>query len=150
MNKNILMSLVVAVLIGGGALVWFSNRDNGHVTPSSTTQTTQSPENDTSSALQPTTTDSTKTPAATITYSDSGFSPSKTTVKSGDVVKVVNNSTRALEFSSDPHPVHTKDTDLNQQTLRPGESQTFSVTKKGTFGFHDHLDATKTGTITIE
>lgn len=147
MNKNILMSLVVAVLIGGGALVWFSKKDSGHVTPSSTTQTS---ETDSSAALQLTTTDSTKTPAATITYSDSGFSPAKTTVKSGDVVKVVNNSSRALEFSSDPHPVHTKDTDLNQQTLRPGESQTFSVTKKGTFGFHDHLDATKTGTITIE
>ena len=93
---------------------------------------------------------SNKTAAATITYSDSGFSPDTTTVKSGDTVAVKNTSNSDLSFDSGPHPVHTDDTDLNLGEVAPGETKTFVVTKTGTFEFHNHLDASKQGTIVIQ
>lgn len=89
-------------------------------------------------------------PAVTITYTDKGFEPSNLSIKSGDTVKVINNSSNSLQFSSDPHPVHTSNSELNEETISAGSSLTFKVTKTGTFGFHDHLDSTKTGKITIE
>lgn len=148
MKKSFVIGLVIilAVAAGGAGFLVLRKKD----TPAPATSQTTASNPDTQTALQPTTTSEQKTPAATITYTDNGFAPASINVHAGDVVKVVNNSSHNLQFSSDPHPVHTKDTELNQQTLRPGESQTFDVTKKGTFGFHDHIDSTKTGTITVE
>ena len=148
MNKTVTASIgvIILLLVVGGAAVVFGMSKQATQKTNTVNQVS-----DKNPALMPASTaDQNKTPAATITYTDDGLSPAKTTVKSGEVVKVVNNSSQSLEFSSDPHPVHTKDTDLNQQVLAPGQSQVFTVTKKGTFGYHDHLNATKTGTITIE
>lgn len=88
--------------------------------------------------------------AATITYGANGFSPSTTTVKSGDSVTFVNNTSEEIQVDSDPHPVHTDDTDLNVGSIAPGQSKTVVLTKKGSFGFHNHLDPTDMGRITIE
>ncbi len=87
--------------------------------------------------------------AATITYSDSGFSPALVTVKSGDTVAIKNTSSQALQMDSNPHPAHTDDTDLNVGTVPSGQTVTFTVTKKGTFGFHNHLNPSDTGSITV-
>ena len=87
---------------------------------------------------------------ATITYSDSGFSPSLTTVKAGDTVAIKNTSSGDLQFDSDPHPVHTDDTELNVGTVAPGQTATFTVTTKGTFGFHNHLNPGDKASITIQ
>lgn len=88
--------------------------------------------------------------AATITYSDSGFSPASTTVKSGQIVAITNNASTGLQFESNPHPAHTDDTDLNVGSVSSGETKTFTVTNKGTFGFHDHFNPSKTANITIQ
>ena len=96
------------------------------------------------------TTDDNETVAATITYGDAGFSPSVYKVKTNDSVRVANNSSRDLEFSSDDHPVHTDEPELNMKKLAPGESGTFTVTKTGTWGFHNHLDDRHTGSLEVE
>ena len=134
--------MVLILVIGGVAIVTQITKQN---TDKTNTITQAS---DTSAAMTPT--GQNKVPAVTIEYTDDGFTPSNITVRTGDTVKVVNKSSQSLEFASDPHPVHTKDADLNQQVLAAGQSQTFVVTKKGTYGYHDHLNASRTGTITIE
>jgi plastocyanin len=106
-----------------------------------TTQPSTEPSTDTSMTPE--------TSATTITYTDNGFSPSSYTVKKGSTVTVTNNSKMDLQFSSDDHPTHTHDTELNMKTQKPGESVTFTVTKTGTQGFHDHLHPQYTGTLTI-
>ena len=151
MNKNVFIGFVVVIAVGIGVVTTGIINNKDKTQPTTTSTQTVDNDADDQPALQPATTNTTtKEPAATITYTDEGFSPTKLSVKSGDVVRVINNSPHALQFSSDPHPIHTKDKDLNQRTLLPGQSQTFDVTQKGTFGFHDHIDATKTGTIVIE
>ncbi|MGH7158072.1 MAG: cupredoxin domain-containing protein [Candidatus Saccharimonadales bacterium] len=87
---------------------------------------------------------------AIITYTDSGFSPSALSVTSGTTVIIVNESGEQLDFSSSPHPVHSDNPELNRDTLSPGESDSFILTEPGTWGYHNHLNPDKTGTITVE
>ncbi len=62
------------------------------------------------------------TASTTITYSETGFSPSTLTVTAGDTITVTNDSAEELDFKSDPHPVHTNNPELNQEDLPAGES----------------------------
>jgi plastocyanin len=149
MNKGpVIAGLIVLVLLAGGAFALTSNKDDNKAATSTTSTSSQTSTSDTSS------TDSTATDtaaAATITYDGSSFSPSSTTVKSGDKVTIKNVSSGAvLDFDSDPHPVHTDDTDLNAGSIEAGQSKTVTVTKKGSFGFHNHDDPTQKGQITIQ
>ena len=87
--------------------------------------------------------------SAKITFTDEGFSPTTLTVKKGTKVTVENKSSNELEFSSNNHPSHTDDPELNMSILQPGESGSFTPNTVGTHGFHDHIDDSKTGTIIV-
>ncbi|MDB4978055.1 MAG: S-layer protein [Candidatus Peribacteria bacterium] len=88
---------------------------------------------------------------ATVAYTDKGFSPGTIEVTAGSSVTFQNNSTKALLVASDPHPVHTDDLELNaQNSIKAGESVLLTLTKKGTFGFHNHFIPADRGTITIK
>ncbi len=86
----------------------------------------------------------------TITYTNSGFSPASLRAKAGSTITIKNESSKDLQFDSDPHPVHTKNPELNTHRLAPGESLTITVDKVGDWGYHNHLDPLKTGTIIVE
>ncbi|HTJ73525.1 MAG TPA: cupredoxin domain-containing protein [Verrucomicrobiae bacterium] len=133
MNKKmIIIAVVIAlVVIGSAATAYVISQNAG------------APSNKPAS-------ESSSQATATITYSDSGFSPSLTTVKAGDTVAIKNTSSGDLQFDSDPHPVHTDDTELNVGTVAPGQTATFTVTTKGTFGFHNHLNPGDKASITIQ
>ena len=87
---------------------------------------------------------------STIIFTDDGFAPSDYTVKANQPVTVTNNSSMDLEFSSNNHPTHHEQSELNMSVLRPGESGTFTPTKPGTWGFHDHLHDEFVGKLVVE
>ncbi len=87
---------------------------------------------------------------AVITYTDNGFTPSSSTVSSGTTITIKNDSSSDLQFSSDDHPTHTKNQELNETTIGAGQTQTVTVTTKGTFGYHNHLNSSDSGTITVQ
>jgi len=136
MKRTIAIGVVALAIIGAGVYFWTKMGSNS--SPTVNTPNASSPASDTQSV------------AATIVFSDSGFSPSKTTVKSGDKVAIKNDSSTDVQFDSDPHPIHTDDEDLNVNEIAPGEVKTFTVSKKGTFGFHNHLNPGQKGTIVVE
>ncbi len=88
--------------------------------------------------------------ALTIDYSDNGFNPASATVQAGKTVKIANQSKSALNFASAVHPVHDDNSELNLGDIQPGASKTFTPTKKGTWGFHDHYKPGNTGKLTVE
>lgn len=148
MNKKVIIALVILVIVVAGATFWMLRNpttDGNSVTPTNTTPNSTSDES--SNADSGTTTTGME---ATITYSDSGYSPSSITVKAGDKVIIKNISSRNMQFDSDPHPAHTTNPELNIGTVPPGQEMSFIVDTKGTFGYHNHLNASQKGTIIVE
>lgn len=150
MDKKLIFAFigVVLVCIAVGAFFLVSDDDQ---TTSQPTQTTTSVETDS----EDTETDTDQTPeqpteVVTITYTDDGFSPESYTVTSGTKVVVKNNSSGELQFSSDDHPTHRENSELNLQTIGAGESTEFTPQTAGTWGFHDHLNDNFTGTLLVE
>ena len=139
MTKKLIVAVLALLVVGSGVYFVFGNKSED--TPTDSTQ---------SNSTEPKQEDTTKASSATITYSDDGFSPATTTVNSGDTVTIKNTSSTSLQLESDPHPAHTSDTDLNVGSVSTGQSRTFTVTKKGSFGFHNHQKPSDTGEITVQ
>lgn len=85
----------------------------------------------------------------TIVFTANGFEPSELTVKKGTIITITNNASSDVQFSSDDHPSHLENSEMNLKVLSPGESTSYTPQKAGKWGFHDHLNDTKTGTITV-
>ncbi len=84
-----------------------------------------------------------------INYTDGAFSPANVTVKSGTVVKFKNtSSSSSMWVGSDPHPTHTMHSEFDQ--LKAGDEYSFTFTKKGSWGYHNHIRANARGIITVE
>ncbi len=88
--------------------------------------------------------------AGTITYVNGQFSPSSLTIKAGETVTILNKSNDTLDFSSDPHPAHTDNSELNAGIIGPGETRTFTIAKAGSWKFHNHLESTERGEIVVQ
>ncbi|HET7320767.1 MAG TPA: hypothetical protein VFI84_04270 [Candidatus Saccharimonadales bacterium] len=142
MNKTakVILSLVAIAVLGvGGYAVFHKNNVStvsSNIQPTNAAGTTSSTPNTSS--------------IATITFTDNGFSPALITVKSGDTIRITNRSSQPIQLDSDPHPAHTDDTELNVGTVDAGSSETFVLTTKGNWGYHDHLSPGFTGRINVE
>ncbi len=130
--KKLLILLVAIGLIAGGIKL-FENAYKAMTAPSSGSNTSNS---------------ITGADAA-ISFSDNGFTPLTTDAKIGDSILIRNESSVTLEFVSDPHPSHTDNSDLNVGSISPGLTKLFVVANKGSFGFHNHLNPSQSGRITI-
>lgn len=86
----------------------------------------------------------------TITLTSNGYSPASLTVKVSTKVIFVNKSGKTATIDSDPHPVHTSFPALNLGAFKDGETLIFTFDKAGTYGYHNHLNATQKGTIVVQ
>jgi plastocyanin len=136
--KAFIIGLIAVVIIGGGYLLM-------HKSSTKTTTPTSNQSQSSTSSSTPS-----QSAADTITFAGNQFSPATLTVKAGTMVTIKNTSSQDVQMQSNPHPSHTDDSDLNVGLVAAGQSKTFTVTKKGTFGYHNHLDPGTQGKITIE
>jgi len=144
-NKAVtIIGIIIVVIVVIAGVIW-AQKGGAPATTNTNTDSSQSTQPDTTT----TPTDADKV-AATISYTNSGFTPQQITVKSGDTVRIKNDSDNALSFNSDDHPTHTKEAELNVGDVEPGQSKTFVVTKKGTWGYHNHENPNDTGSIIVE
>ena len=90
--------------------------------------------------------------AATVTYSDSGFSPATVSVKVGDTVRFVNTTTREMEVASNPHPIHTDYTAFDQGKTSFDKQNIFefTFTKTGHWKYHNHEAPRNQGVVIVE
>lgn len=100
----------------------------------------------------------------TVTYTDQGFAPASVTVAPGMKVVFVNQSSGGMWVASGVHPSHAvySGTTLREHcpdtantafdscsAVPPGSSYSFTFEKVGTWGYHDHLNASRTGSVTV-
>jgi plastocyanin len=95
----------------------------------------------------------TPTPTASpvvITITSSGYSPSNVTVTAGTKVTFQNNDTKNHWPASNPHPSHTDLPGFDAlKNVAPGSSYSYTFTKVGTWGYHDHLFPSQGGKVTV-
>lgn len=86
-----------------------------------------------------------------ISYDGTNFSPSNLTIKNGDIVIFKNESSASFWPASGPHPQHTNYPEFDpKKPILAGQDWEFQFTKSGTWPFHNHLNDSVTGTITVE
>ena len=88
--------------------------------------------------------------AVVITRTAAGYEPKEVTIKQGDVVTWVNESGEFHWPASDLHPTHGVYPEFDPLTpIAPDEEWSFRFDQVGTWKYHDHIRANKTGTITV-
>ena len=86
----------------------------------------------------------------TIVYTNEGYFPNELKVKKGETVKFVNMSDRMVWTASDEHPAHTIYPEFDQKTVAGrGNEYTFKFDRVGTWGFHNHANASQIGKVIV-
>ena len=147
--RTLLIGVVVVAILAATAFFFINSSRKDNSTPSE--QNTNDSTTTSSDSNNQGNTDATPASSGvTITYTNNGFTPSSVKVISGGSVTVKNDSSRTIQFESSPHPAHTDNSELNLGQVGAGQSKAFTVTKRGTWGYHDHLNASEEGTIVVE
>ena len=157
MDSRWLGVIVLIIIVALGGWYVFTNPTTSQVP---VTETIPPPE-------EVTTTTANMPPApVTVTYIDTGFSPSSVTVSEGQGVTWTNQSSRTMWVASAMHPAHTiydgtnKDTHcaagyageapFDQCVAVPAEgSYTLTFTKAGDWKYHNHTNATDFGSVVV-
>ncbi|HEU5122016.1 MAG TPA: cupredoxin domain-containing protein [Candidatus Saccharimonadales bacterium] len=150
MGKAGKLALALGIVVIIAAVTWWVVSMNNQSQDTSTTDQ-PTPSNQSTSEETPSDQSSSDAKATVvITYNGSSYEPAAATVKSGDTIKIVNSSLEVMEFASDPHPTHTINPELNTGDIEPGGEKTITLTKTGTWGYHNHYNASQRGSITVE
>lgn len=79
-----------------------------------------------------------------------GFTPGSITVKKGTTVVFKNTDVVGHWPASAPHPTHTIYPEFDsKKTIAAGQSWSFTFEKVGTWKYHDHLNPTIYGSVTV-
>jgi len=90
-------------------------------------------------------------PTATVQITADGFEPATLSVAPGTTVTWVNADDAPHQVASNPHPEHTDLSGLDSsQPIAAEQSYSFTFNETGTFGYHDHLQPTTNGMITVK
>lgn len=86
----------------------------------------------------------------TVTYTDSGYTPATVTVKKGTTVTWVNQSSGGMWTASAVHPTHQLLPGFDQlKSVAKGGTYDYTFTKVGTWKYHNHVNASDTGTVVV-
>ncbi len=90
------------------------------------------------------------TSQAEVTMTGSGYEPAEVAIRAGESVRWTNDSQWPMWVASDPHPSHDGLKGFDQrQLLRRGQTYQFTFEQAGTYGYHDHLNPAKRGTVRV-
>lgn len=86
-----------------------------------------------------------------VKITDDGFEPSSLTINAGDTVEFENDSSDDSWPASNVHPTHQLYPGFDaKKPLLPGDTYSFTFTKTGSWGYHNHLEPDKQGTIVVQ
>lgn len=85
-----------------------------------------------------------------IVRTKTGFEPSTLTIETGDIVRFTTNRLEPFWPASNLHPSHGIYPAFDSKSeIQPGNSWSFTFETPGLWNYHDHLDSTVTGVITV-
>lgn len=150
MSRNVTIGIAVVILVI--LLGWFYLKSQRSSYAPAPVQATPSPQ-----AIQPTenpATSSAETPNLikenAVTITSAGFSPQSITIKAGEVVVWTNGDSADHTVNSAPHPTHTAYPPLNLGVIKPGDKKSLTFPAAGTYKYHDHLNPSLFGSVTVQ
>lgn len=147
MSNKWLASLVVLVIILlAGFYLYRQSKNTNSYQQALPPQASVSPEQ---SAL-PAASSSAKEQQSSVSLTKDGYQPKTLTVKAGSTVTWTNNSGAVATVNSNPHPAHTQYPSLNLSRFEDGQSLSLTFNTPGTYSYHNHLNASQTGTIVVQ
>jgi plastocyanin len=159
-QQKVLWAIVVVIVLGGFYWWWSSSQSQSMVVPPTGTPVTQQTTSVPGSSNAST---GTTTPVITnVTYDGSSFLPSSVTIPEGGTVTWTSTA-GGMWIASNPHPIHNGYDGTTVQEhcapgytgaapfdeCAPGTTWSFTFTKVGTWGYHNHLSAGVKGTVTV-
>lgn len=138
MNK-IGLILIILVLVGAGIFLLGNNNKQANKNISTTPMPTVNQATGNENATE-----------ATVTVANSGFEPQSLTVKIGTKVVWMNKSGAEATVNSAQHPTHLVYPPLNLGQFAQDSSVSLVFDKPGEYKYHNHLNPTQFGSITVE
>ena len=139
MNRNVVIGgVIVAVAVLAAVVLSQSDEEEPASSPAPTAKAT----------ARATASATTQQKSVEVKYTESGFEPKEIRVKAGQSV-LFNNDIR-IQVSSDPHPQHTINSELNGEVTLQGKGELLTLNRKGSFGIHDHLNPSNRATVIVE
>ena len=159
--KTGLTIAIVLIIAAGGYFIFVETTKAPTVSPIAMTNTNGPAMEATTPTPAQTQTTTVTQKATMVTYDGTTFSPASVSIHIGDTVTFTNTGSGPMWVASDPHPAHsgysgtTKDrhcpdtagTAFDQCTV--GSSYTFTFAKVGSWGYHNHINHSATGTIVV-
>lgn len=86
-----------------------------------------------------------------IIYGVNGYIPKEAFIKKGDTITFNNLGKSSMWPASANHPTHEIYPEFDAKKPIPQKSTySFTFTKPGVWNYHDHLESSKTGTVTVK
>lgn len=133
--KKILLIIVVLIIVFG-VFTFFGNKKTA---PATSTQPTASP-----------IVTETNKQITNVILGNSGFVPQDITVKAGTTVVWINKSGAAATVNSANHPAHLLYPFLNLGEFANASSLQVVFDKAGKYSYHNHLNPSEKGSVTVE
>lgn len=147
MSKNAVVVLAVIILLVLGGWYYLQSKKSSNNQQVSTPQTsTETMSASPSESASP----SGMMSKNVVKITASGFNPQNMTIKAGESVEWMNDDSENHTVNSAPHPTHTAYSLLNLGVIKPGESKSLTFPTAGTYKYHDHLNPSLTGSITVQ
>lgn len=85
-----------------------------------------------------------------VTVTANGFAPQSLTIKTGETVTWTNKSGAGVAINSAIHPTHLVYPPLNLDKVADGASVSLMFPTAGTYKYHNHLNASQSGSIVVQ
>lgn len=145
MSRNTTIGLVVVVLVILAGWYLLQSQKGQAPTPSPQVTTEE---------VSPSTEEATEAAEVeenVVKITSSGFSPKDITIKIGESVTWMNEDSESHQVNSAVHPTHQLYPPLNTVgLLKQGAKKSLSFPEAGTYKYHDHLNPSLTGSVTVE
>jgi plastocyanin len=143
MNSKLLIIVIITLIVALGAFTFLGNKKTNPTT------STRQPEPIKSQQTTSAETETNKQ-VTNVILGGSSFVPKDIAVKAGARVVWINKSGKAATVNSDDHPTHRLYPFLNLGEFANATTVQVVVEKPGKYSYHNHLNPSETGTITVE
>jgi plastocyanin len=130
MNRIVIIGVIVLVILGLGGFMLSRSMGSSKVNASTQGTSIQN--------------------GTTVQVTSNGFSPTNLTIRAGTTVTWVNNSGVDISVNSNNHPTHLLYPPLNLGRVSGGGSVSLRFDTPGVYGYHNHLNPSQMGTITVK